>query len=318
MSCDHRTCPPAATKNNILWNLENFNFWSFEFFNVRSVEHLNVSACESLLFRKSQALTCWHCYMFNFWNFEVLQSSNVEHSICWTFQALKHRNNFKIGMLKSWRLEVLGLWKFEMFKVWDFELVKLWIVEAVGFAICISWNDDLVATFKLWNVWTCSMIIAYALRAWNMFDDYKILWSQAMSYCRRTLAYDYMTFLWSEWISNIRFGAQRAEALRQSGKLTSLPCPLTGSTDELLKIWLMPDKVKLGAYLLDRDPFEDVRMLEQLSFATGATDQLSDEQPKPPEVKDEPPPSPKKLSEEEQQKEDLDKFHAEAQTHYRR
>ena len=148
-----------------------------------------------------------------------------------------------------------------------------------------------------------------------------------MSYCRRTLAYDYMTFLWSEWISNIRFGAQRAEALRQSGKLTSQACPFTGSTDELMKIWLVPEKVKLQA---DRDvkserientdkaTLEDVRMLDQLSFATGATDQLSDEQPKLPEVKSEPPPSPKKKTAEEIQKEDLDKFHAEAPTKFRR
>ena len=94
-----------------------------------------------------------------------------------------------------------------------------------------------------------------------------------------------------------------------------------------MKIWLVPTTVKLDA---DRDvksartentdiaTLEDVRMLDQISFATGATDQLSDEQPKLPEVKTEPPPSPKKLSEEEQQKEDLDKFHAEAQTNYRR
>ena len=94
-----------------------------------------------------------------------------------------------------------------------------------------------------------------------------------------------------------------------------------------MKIWLVPEKVKLEA---DRDvkserientdqaTLEDVRMLDQLSFATGATDQLSDEQPKLPEVKNEPPPSPKKKSAEEIQKEDLDKFHAEAPTKFRR
>ena len=119
----------------------------------------------------------------------------------------------------------------------------------------------------------------------------------------------------------------KAEALRQSGKLESKACEITGSTDEHMKIWIVPiymtshmdrDTKALAAVNADEGNLEDLRMLDKMSICKGETDQLQDELP-PTTLKSEPPPSPDKPKcPEELEKEELEKFTADAPTLYRR
>ena len=115
----------------------------------------------------------------------------------------------------------------------------------------------------------------------------------------------------------------KAEALRQSGKLEFKACEITGSTDEHMKIWIVPiymtshmdrDTKALAAVNADEGNLEDLRMLDKMSIRKGETDQLQDELPTT--VKSEAPDKPK--CPEELEKEELEKFTADAPTLYRR
>ena len=118
----------------------------------------------------------------------------------------------------------------------------------------------------------------------------------------------------------------KAEALRQSGKLESKACEITGSTDEHMKIWIVPtamtshidrDTKGAAAFNADEGNLEDLRMLDKMSIRKGETDQLQDELPTT--VKSEPPPSADKPKcPEELAQEELEKFNSDAPTLYRR
>ena len=115
--------------------------------------------------------------------------------------------------------------------------------------------------------------------------------------------------------------------MRQSGKLESKACEITGSTDEHMKIWIVPtamtshidrDTKAAAAVNEDAATLEDLRELDKMSICKGETDQLQDELP-PTTLKSEPPPSPDKPKcPEELEKEELEKFTADAPTLYRR
>ena len=97
-----------------------------------------------------------------------------------------------------------------------------------------------------------------------------------------------------------------------------------------MKIWIVPvamtsriDRDTKGAAAVNEDAatLEDLRELDKMSICKGETDQLQDELPTTTTtaVKSEPPPSPDKpKSPEELEKEDLEKFAADAPTLYRR
>ena len=117
--------------------------------------------------------------------------------------------------------------------------------------------------------------------------------------------------------------------MRKSGKLDFRACDLTGSTEEHMKIWIVPvamtshidrDTKAAAAVNEDAATLEDLRELDKMSICKGETDQLQDELPTTTTaVKSEPPPSPDKpKSPEELEKEDLEKFAADAPTLYRR
>ena len=96
-----------------------------------------------------------------------------------------------------------------------------------------------------------------------------------------------------------------------------------------MKIWIVPvamtshidrDTKAAAAVNEDAATLEDLRELDKMSICKGETDQLQDELPTTTTaVKSEPPPSPDKpKSPEELEKEDLEKFAADAPTLYRR
>ena len=79
------------------------------------------------------------------------------------------------------------------------------------------------------------------------------------------------------------------------------------------------DTKALAAVNADEGNLEDLRMLDKMSICKGETDQLQDELPTTTSVKSERTPSPDKhKSPEELEKEDMEKFAADAPTLYRR
>ena len=95
-----------------------------------------------------------------------------------------------------------------------------------------------------------------------------------------------------------------------------------------MKIWIVPvamtshidrDTKAAAAVNEDAATLEDLRELDKMSICKGETDQLQDELPTTTSVKSERTPSPDKhKSPEELEKEDMEKFAADAPTLYRR
>jgi len=69
--------------------------------------------------------------------------------------------------------------------------------------------------------------------------------------------------VWHHWSAeqmDVKFGAKRAAGLRESGKLKSRPCPITGSDEPHMKTWIAPERLITST---QDDDEQDARAVNQ-------------------------------------------------------